>query len=101
MIIIVVVDFFAAVSATRRARRLSPPQMAVGIAERVIFHMLTQARWISVAFRAAGQLTGVGFRVIVGTLVLGTIRTIAERFQTTAILTAVRALAGMRTLMDF
>lgn len=40
-------------------------------------------------------------RVIVGTLVLGTIRTIAERFQATAILTAVRALAGMRTLMDF
>lgn len=58
---IVVVGFFVAAAATRRARRLSAPQMAVGIAERVIFHMLTQARWIGVALRAAGQLTGVGF----------------------------------------
>lgn len=34
-------------------------------------------------------------RIIVGTLMLGTIGTIAKSFQTTAILTTVRTLAGV------
>lgn len=41
------------------------------------------------------------YRIVVGALMFGPIRTVAERFRAAIVLAAVRSFAGVRSLVDF